>query len=161
MDKLFPKIIDNNYQGSKIAIIIFFVVNIIKFLMGLNISGLNPFIDNVHILKEVDKIPLDDFPQKASQLIIDSSASWALLLLIMSILGFLILIRYRAMLPIMFLTYLLEQIGRQFLNYSEKFKNSDFVFELSMANMINFGLSFMLLLGLILSIYRPFKNKIQ
>lgn len=161
MNNIFPKTINNEFKGSKIAIVIFFLINTIKFLMGLNISGLNPLISNIKILKEVDGIPLDEFPKNAAQLIIDSSANWALLMLIISLLGFVVLFRYRSMLPILFLIYFLEQIGRQFQNLIAKFNAPPAPFEFSLAAMINYGLTSFLLIGFILSIYRPFNFKMQ
>ena len=45
LGRLFPRSLDNSYEGSWIAVWLFAPVLIAKTLMGFNFSGLNPIID--------------------------------------------------------------------------------------------------------------------
>lgn len=112
LDRLFPRNLDNSYQGSWVAVWLLAPVLIAKTLMGFNFSGLNPFINVGDILQTVDGVPLDTFSQDAAAAVIDSAAAWGVALFALCLFVWLILVRYRAGLPAAILVLLIEQIGR-------------------------------------------------
>ncbi len=155
LNRLFPKQIDNNYQGSKIAIVILALITIVKMLMGINIGGFNPFIPTEYILSHVDGVPLDTYPMEAGQTIISMAQSWGLDMLILSLLSVLIMVRYRSAIPIMFIIYLSENFIRELPSLVKIFDQLLSGIALSMAAIINISLIALLFVGLILSIYKP------
>lgn len=112
LDRLFPRNLDNAYQGSWVAVWLLTPVLIAKTLMGFNFSGLNPFIDVSAILQTVDGIPLDTFSQDAAAAVIDSAAAWGAALFALCLFAWLVLVRYRAGLPAAILVLTIEQIAR-------------------------------------------------
>ena len=113
LGRIFPKQFDNTYRGHWLAIWIFVPVVLVKLIMSVNVAGLNPLISNVEIVKTADRIPLDTFGPEAASLVVFLFASWALGLLLFSLLALAALIRYRAMIPLMNLVLSIEQIGRK------------------------------------------------
>ncbi|MEQ1817590.1 MAG: hypothetical protein ABL871_03185 [Terricaulis sp.] len=112
MGRLFPRSLDNSYEGSWVAVWLFAPVLIVKTLMGFNFSGLNPIIDVSEILRTVDGVPLDTFSQEAAASVVDSAAAWGMALFTLCLFAWLVLFRYRAALPFAILLLLIEQVGR-------------------------------------------------
>jgi hypothetical protein len=112
LNRLFPKNLTNAYQGSWIAVWLLTPVLIMKTLMGFNFSGLNPFIDVRQILQTVDGVPLSTFSLEATAAVVDSAGAWGMALFTLCLFAWLVLIRYRAGLPVATLLLLIEQVGR-------------------------------------------------
>ena len=62
-----------------------------------------------------DGIPLDSFGADGAQAVLALFAIWGLSQLVLSVLGVLALIRYRAMIPFMFFLYLVEHLARRWI----------------------------------------------
>jgi hypothetical protein len=118
LSQLFPKQIDNNYQGRKLALWLFVPIVLVKLLMGLNVAGLNPWLSNRDVLTTADGIPLESFGAEAASTVLFLFACWGLALLVLSLLGTVVMVRYRAMIPLMFLLLSIEHIGRKGLSLS-------------------------------------------
>ncbi|MBL8546893.1 MAG: hypothetical protein JNL81_10535 [Hyphomonadaceae bacterium] len=112
LSRLFPRALDNAYQGSRVAVWLLAPVLLAKTLMGFNFSGLNPIVDVSEILQTVDGVPLSTFSQEAAATVIDSAAAWGVALFALCLFVWLILIRYRAGLPAAILMLVVEQVGR-------------------------------------------------
>ena len=112
LGRLFPKQIDNNYQGYWVAVWLLVPIVLMKFAMGLNVAGLNPWISNRKIAETADAIPLESFGAQAASNIMFLFASWGLILFVLSLLGIIVLVRYRAMIPLFYLLISIEQFGR-------------------------------------------------
>ncbi len=110
--RLFPPQIDNNYRGYKSAIWLLVPIVFLKFAMGLNVAGLNPWISNRFVAETADGIPLESFGVEAASTVMFLFASWGLILFALSLLGVVVLIRYRAMIPFFYLLISIEQFGR-------------------------------------------------
>lgn len=114
--RLFPRQIDNFYQGHVLAIWLFVPVLAMKTVMGFNVGGLNPFISSRFILMSADGVPVDTYPADAAAHLVFTFAAWGLVLFILALFGWIVLLRYRAGLPLMILMLTLEQIGRMVLS---------------------------------------------
>jgi hypothetical protein len=112
LDRLFPGSLTNAYQGPWLAVWLLTPVLIMKTLMGLNFSGLNPFIDVSEILQTVDGVPLGTFSREAAAAVVDSAGAWGMALFALCLFIWLVLVRYRAGLPVAILVLLFEQVGR-------------------------------------------------
>lgn len=105
---LLPQCIDNNYRGHKLALWLFGLVVLIKTAMSVN----SIFLGH-KIATSADGIPLDTFPPAAAGTIVSMFAIWGLAHLMICLLCGLVLFRYRAMVPMMFVFLLLEHLGRK------------------------------------------------
>jgi len=160
LDRIFPRQFDNTYRGHWLAIWLLVPIAVVKLIMGINVSGLDPLISTVEIMKTADRVPLDRFGAEAASWVVFLFSSWALGLLLFSALTLLALIRYRAMVPLMYLVLTIEQLGRKGLQLIHPIVS---VHEpvrkaveggLSAGALINWGLTAGLVIGLLLSLYR-------
>jgi hypothetical protein len=67
------------------------------------------------VLTSADGIPLDAYPAAAARTIVSLFALLGLGHLMIVLLGFLILVRYRAMIPFLFALLLVEQLSRKLI----------------------------------------------
>ena len=151
MNLLFPKLIDNRYRGQWAAFVLFVPVMVIKLLIGINISGLNPMIKPYDILQDVDGIPMDSFTAAAAYEIEFATAAWGGALVILALFGGLAMVRYRALIPVAILMLLLEQSWRQVTSITEKMMAGAPLLS-SAGAQINLTFSAALLAALVLSI---------
>lgn len=151
LSRLFPRQIDNTYQGHVLAIWLFVPVVLLKTLMGFNVAGLNPLVSSRFILQNADGVPVDTFPAQAASIAVFLFASWGLGLLVLALLSILALVRYRAMLPLMYLALAVEQVGRKVLS-AIHLPPPPAHDGISASAAINWGLSAALVLGLVLSL---------
>lgn len=161
LSRLFPKQFDNNYQGSKLAIWLLVPIVLVKAVMGVNVAGLNPLISNREVLTTADRIPLDTFGAEAASLVVFLFASWALGLLLLSLLGIVVVLRYRAMIPLMFLLLSIEQIGRRILLLVNPIVWTARTEGISAGALINWGLTAALVIGFALSLAKTDQAKPQ
>jgi hypothetical protein len=152
LSRIFPKQFDNTYRGHWLAIWIFVPVVLVKLIMGVNVAGLNPLISNLDILKTADGVPLDTFGAEAASTVVFLFASWALGLLLLSLLAIVVLIRYRAMIPLMYLLLSIEQIGRKALLLINPIVRAVETEGISFGAFINWGLTAALVIGFVLSL---------
>lgn len=115
LKRLFPKTIDNNYRGSWLALVFFLPALAMKTIIGVNISGLNPYVTTARVLKSADGVPLDLWPADAVEQVVFSSAAWGVVMLILCLFAALVLIRYRAMIPLVVLFFFVEQATRKWI----------------------------------------------
>jgi hypothetical protein len=152
LDRLFPKQIDNNFRGHVLAIWILTPIVLMKMLMGVNVAGLNPWISSRFVLQTADGIPIDTFGAQAGAVAVFFFASWGLALFVISLLGVVVLIRYRAMIPLMYSLLSIEQLGRKGLLLLHPLASTGATVGLSPGFWINAGLSTALVIGFILSV---------
>jgi hypothetical protein len=107
-NQLFPQRIDNTYRGHQLALWLFGLIVLMKTAMSVN----SIFLGH-KIATSADGIPLDTFPPAAAGTIISMFAIWGLAHLMICLLCALVLFRYRALVPFMFLFLLLEHLGRK------------------------------------------------
>ncbi len=156
LSRIFPKSFDNNYQGNIFGLIIFALISAVKFLMGFNISGLNPLISPEHILQHVDGIPLDAMSDIASHAVIGSSQAWAVLMLLFTVLAMVALWRYRSMIPFIFCLYLADHVLRKGFQIANQ--GFEIATQMQMGNLINWALIALILVGIFSSLYGGKKN---
>jgi hypothetical protein len=152
LNRLFPRQIDNSYQGNLLAIWLFVPVVGMKTLMGFNVAGLNPWVSSRFILQSADGVPIDTFPPLAASVTAFMFQSWGLALLVLALLGLIALLRYRAMLPLMYLALGVEQIGRKVISVVSPIVETEVSSGISVGAWINWGLSAALVIGFVLSL---------
>ena len=106
--RLLPRQIDNDYRGHKLGLWLFGFVVLVKVIMSLN-----SMFNGASVASSADGIPLDTFTPAGSQAAVSLFALSALSRLMICLLCVLVLVRYRAMVPLMFALLLLEHLGRR------------------------------------------------
>jgi hypothetical protein len=106
-ERLFPKTINNHFPGHRFALWLFYPITLITIVRSL-----------IHIFRadggaqSIATIPLDSFTAAGSATLVAIFAQWGLSQLLMGGLYALVLFRYRAMIPLMYLLILIEYAGR-------------------------------------------------
>jgi hypothetical protein len=104
--RIFPKQFDNTYRGHWLAIWLFVPVVLLKATQGANI------IFNTRLVAiAADGISLDSLGATGAETFLALFAVLGLYLLVLALQCVLVLIRYRAMIPFMYLLLLIVQIG--------------------------------------------------
>jgi len=151
--RLFPRSLSNVYQGSWWGVALFLPVLLMKTLMGFNFSGVNPYVDVREILKTVDGVPLDTFSPQAVASVLTSSGAWGAALFALCLFAWVILIRYRAGLPLAIMVLLVEQLLRTGANtFAVVQKIASGTAQPAPGAMINLGMSALLLSAFVLSL---------
>ena len=106
LNRIFPKQIDNAFRGHWLAILIFTLLVILRAAMGFNSITLTHMVAT-----GADGIPLDSYGPACAAVVVLFFKNIGLFYLLLSLLGAVVLIRYRAMIPFMYLLLLIVQIG--------------------------------------------------
>jgi len=107
LETLLPRHADNTMRGSRIALWLFGLVVLLRLVIGLN-----SIFNTREVASGADGIPLDTFTPAAAQTAETLFALLGLGHLTLAVLGLLVLVRYRALVPLMFVLLLLQQLGR-------------------------------------------------
>ena len=154
LNLLFPSQFDNVYRGQWVAFWLLIPLVLLKFFMGLNVSGLNPMVDPRYILERADGIALAQFSKEAGDIIVFMFSAWGLALMMIALFGVIALVRYRSMAPLVYLLLGLEQIIRKASSMSVEINRAVEGDLGSPSIWINWALSISLVVGFFLSIWR-------
>lgn len=108
IDRIFPEGFDNNYRGHRVALWLFVPIALQKLAMSLT-----------HLFKfdggaqSISTIPLDTYSASAAQNIIGLFARMGLEQLLLASLVVLVLVRYRSMIPLMYLLIVAHYLASQ------------------------------------------------
>jgi hypothetical protein len=111
LNRLFPEVIDNRYRGHRVGLWLFYPV-----------IFLNAAISLVAIFKSdggaqsADGIPLDTFGRSGAEAVIGVVAYLGLANLLLVLLGVVSLVRYRAMIPLIYLLLVADWLGHKGIN---------------------------------------------
>jgi hypothetical protein len=108
LNQLLPRQVDNMYHGYKLGLWLFGVLLLMKSTMSLN-----SIFNGRMVASSADGIPLDTFTPAGAQTVVALFAIWGLAHLAFCALGFVALVRYRALVPFLFLLLLVEQLSRK------------------------------------------------
>jgi len=107
LDRLLPSPIDNQVRGHKLALWLFYPIALISLVR----SCLHIFLSDGGA-QSIATIPLDTFTPDGAMTLIGLFAQWGLVQLLMAVLFAVVLFRYRALLSLMYLLLLAENVGR-------------------------------------------------
>jgi hypothetical protein len=103
---LFPKQFDNRRSGHWLAIWMLAAIVLVELAMGANST-----FNTRQVASSADGIPLDRYGGGGAQAVLSLFALTGLFRMLLALQGVLVLIRYRAMVPLMYLQLLLLQLG--------------------------------------------------
>ena len=145
---LFPRVIDNRFRGQWLGFWLLAPVLVLKFGIAAG-SILTPGQAN-----KADAIDLSTYSKAALQGEMTSTALLGLLHLCIALVGVLAMVRYRAMVPLVFLWLLIEFLGRRVVLGLYPIERTP---GLASGSIVNLVLLAMLVLGLALSLW-PRRN---
>ncbi len=107
-NRILPRQFDNDFRGHKLALWLFGAVIVVK--LGISLGT----IFNGHeAASSADGIPLDTFTPAGAQAVVSLFAIWGIAQLVICLICILALVRYRAMIPLLFALLLLEHLGKK------------------------------------------------
>lgn len=106
LDRIFPKSFDNVYRGNRLGLWLFAGVALVKAL-----QGINSMVFTRMVATGADGIPLDRFNAEAAETVLRMFGLLGFYTLVLPLLSAVALVRYRAMIPFLFLMLLFVQIG--------------------------------------------------
>jgi|SRR4051812_37924603 hypothetical protein len=112
LDRIFPKAFDNRYRGHWLGVVLFVLVILLK-----AVQGVNSIVMTRKVMIGADGIPLDSFNPIAANTAVEMFALLGMYLLVLPLIGAVALVRYRAMIPFLFLMLLAVMLGSRGLNY--------------------------------------------
>jgi hypothetical protein len=104
---LLPSTVDNTFRGRRIALWLFGLLAV-KVAMGVNV-----ILNAESVATTADGIPVQSFGAAGASSFLSMFAAWGLSQLLLGLGCLLVLVRYRSLVPLMFLLALLEQVGRK------------------------------------------------
>jgi len=110
LNRIFPRQFDNDYRGHWLGIALFILVIALKALQG----G-NSIVMTHQVMTGADGIPVDTYGPVAAAAAMSMFALLGMYLLVLPIVGLVALIRYRTMIPFLFVMLLLVQLGSRLL----------------------------------------------
>ncbi|MFL6762442.1 MAG: hypothetical protein ACJ8FB_07775 [Sphingomicrobium sp.] len=146
LKRLFPTQFDNRFRGQSAAL----------WVLGLLIAltlvvSLNSIFNTAYVAAGADGFPLSAYGPAAGRSVLMLFALDALGQLVLSIISLVALIRYRSMVPLIYLLVLCQQLGRRFIiqSYAVPRAPTDAV-----VPYVVYGVIGLLALGLVLSLLR-------
>ncbi|MGE5277062.1 MAG: hypothetical protein ACM3SU_08715 [Acidobacteriota bacterium] len=144
-DRLLPRRIDNTFPGRTPALWLFGLLLLAKAAMSLN-----SIFNGYAVATSADGIPLDAYTPAAARTVLSLFALLALCQLVMCLLGLLALVRYRAMVPLLFALFLLEFACRRLVLLAMPIARTG----RPPGVFVNLALLVVMVLGLALSLWR-------
>ena len=145
IEHILPRTIDNTYRGRILAIWLFVPVLVMKTGIALGM-----IFNGREAAQSADGLPLDTFGAACSDAVVAFLAIWGLAQLLFSVFGILALVRYRALVPFMFVLLVLEHLARKWLLLVKPIARTG----TPPGSYINLVLLAMMIAGLALSLWR-------
>lgn len=146
VSNILPNIIDNKYRGNKIALYFFYLITAVTVVRSL----IHTFSADGGA-QSIATIPLDNYSAQASQTIILIFALWGLSQLIMGIFYVIIALRYKSLIPLMYIFIAFEYLMRLVLGIMKPIVTE----ETAPGGLANFILIPLAVILFVLSIYSP------
>ena len=147
--RVFPKQIDNaSYRGHWIAIVLLGLVAFLRLLMGVN-----SILNTRSVAVGADALPLDSFGPAGAQAVLSLFALNAMSNVTLGLLSVIVLLRYRAMIPLTLLLLLFDHVGRRLLLYLHPVVERAESAAPSVGFYLTSGILAALLIGLVFSLF--------
>jgi hypothetical protein len=146
LERLFPRQVDNRFDGRRAA------VWLLALLIGLKLMvSLNSILNTESVAESADGFPLASYGGDGARAVLMLFALGAVANLAMALFGVAVLLRWRALVPFVYLLSLLEHGGRRLVVESYAIERAQ---GMSGAGAINLAILALLLIGLGLSLWR-------
>ena len=144
LERLFPRRADNRFEGLRPALWLLGLLIFVKLAMSLN-----SIANTESVAVGADGIPLASYGPEAARQVLLMFALLALGQLAITLIALITLIRYRALVPLIYLVLLGEQLARRAIAQSYAAPGARMT---DVAWYVNYGLLTLLVVGLALSL---------
>jgi hypothetical protein len=144
LGRLFPRQADNTFRGHRAALWLLGLFIALKLAMSVN-----SMVNTASVAAGADGLPLDSYGPAAAQTVLMLFALTALGQLTITVFALITLIRYRAMVPFIYLLLLGEQLARRFIVQDYAVARTEGI---PAGWYVTLGLLALLTLGLVLSL---------
>jgi hypothetical protein len=144
LNRLLPGQMDNSYGGYRAALWLLGLFIALKLAMSIN-----SILNTASVAAGADGLPLDDFGPAAARAVLMLFALVGLGQLTLAVIALVALIRYRAMVPLMYLVLLGEQLVRRVIVQGYAVERTEGI---PVGWYVNIGILTLLTLGLVLSL---------
>ena len=145
LDRLFPRQVDNSFEGQRPALWLLALLIALKLIVSLN-----SILNTASVAEGADGFPLASYGADGARAVLMLFAVGAVANLVMALFGLAVLVRWRAMVPFVYLLSLLEHAGRRLVVQGYAIERSQGMSGAAAINLAIFGL---LLVGLGLSLW--------
>jgi hypothetical protein len=146
LERIFPKTFDDSYRGHPFGLWIFAAVVLFK-----AVQCVNSILLTRMVATGADSIPLDRFDAAGAETVLAMFALLGLYLLAVPVMGAVALVRYRSMIPFMYVMLLFVQLGSRLVLWARPIVRTT---AMPMGLWINLGLIALTVIGLVLSLAR-------
>lgn len=108
--RLFPRLVGNRFEGHRAALWLLGLFIALKLVMSVN-----SIFNTASVAQGADGIPLDSFGPAAAREVLTLFALMALGQLMLALVALSVLVRWRALVPFIYLVLLAEQLARRFI----------------------------------------------
>src|SRR4030095_1362164 len=143
LNRVFPERFDNNYRGHKLALWLFIPIVLMK--VGISLSSI---FDTYNVVRSADGIPIDTFTPRGAEAVVSVTTLLGLSQFLLASLGVLALIRYRAMIPLMYVLLLVEYLAKKWILFVKPIVRTG----ISPSTYVNLVLIALLIAGLVRSL---------
>ena len=150
LNRLLPRQADNAYRGYRLALWLFGLL-----VLSRTIMSVNSMVNGRAIASSADGIPLDTYTPDGARTVVSLFAVLGLSNLVICILCIVVLVRYRALVPLMFSLLLLQHLARRVIHQILPVATTGN----PPASVINLVLLALMVVGLALSLARPGKAR--
>ena len=152
LNRVFPQRFDNHYRGHKLALWLFALLALMK--LGMSLSAI---FDGYNMARSADGIPINTFTSGGAEAIVSITALLGLSHFLLASLGVLALIRYRAMIPLMYVLLLVEYFAKKWILLVHPIVRTG----TSPSTYVNLVLIALLIVGLALSLRTKVNRQLQ
>jgi hypothetical protein len=146
LERIFPRQFDNRFDGRRAALWLLALLLALRLVMSLN-----SIFNTQQVAAGADKFPLASYGADGASAVLMLFALHSLAELILVAVGVAALVRYRAMVPFVFLLLTAEHVGRRLIVQAYAIERSA---PTTAAYVINYGMLALLIAGLVLSLIR-------
>ena len=143
-ERLFPRQVDNRFDGNRVALWLLGLLVALKLVVSLN-----SILNTASVAAGADGIALDSFGEAAAREVLLLFALMALAQLSLALVALAVLIRWRALVPFIYLLSLAEQLARRLIVQAHEVARPE---SSSVALLVTWGVLAMLALGFVLSL---------
>jgi hypothetical protein len=146
LERIFPKTFDNSYRGQPLGLWIFVLVVLFR-----AVQCVNSILLTRMVATGADGIPLDRFDAQGAETVLAMFALLGLYLLAVPVISAVALVRYRSMIPFLYVMLLFVQLGARLLLWTRPISRAT---AMPVGLWINLGLIALTAVGLALSLMR-------
>ncbi len=150
LNRILPQQFNNNYRGHKLALWLFIPILFLK--IGISLSSI---FDTYNVVRSADGIPIDTFTSVGAEAVVSVTTLLGLSQFLLATLGVLALIRYRAMIPLMYVLFLVEYLAKKWILLVKPIVRTG----TSSGTYVNLVLIGLLIAGLVLSVRTKPSNR--